>query len=361
MGVWQNGSGWVAEFTHKGTRHRSPTIPDKTQADIWLLKARAAVKEGNLPPPSSTGTSSPASRLLSHALAEAYLQRWQDGKRGEETYHLGEIVVEALSDPPLASVDKDTVADLVAQLRSTGQANGTINRKLSTLSVMLKVAEDKGWVDRSPKVPRLREAKGRVSVFSKAQEKAILMYFQAYDKDAYDIAVCLFDCGARKSNVLGIRWDTNVVDGKLRFYPDETKCENQIVIPMTPRVKAIMDARAGHGDGPFLHVTSTQFRYRWDKMRESLGKTSDPEFIPHTCRHTFITRLLEGGVGELTVQRLAGHQDLATTQRYTHFSSPHLEEAIGVLGKGGYNGGPMAPYGNPGKDMGKHPQKHRHS
>lgn len=360
MGIWKNGSGYVAEFTHKGTRYRSSTVSDQNQAEVWLLKTKAAVKEG-LPPPTTTPKGAHTSPTLSQALDEAYTQHWQDGKRGEETYHLGELVVSALSDPILTSIDQKVVEGLVAELRSTGQANGTINRKLSTLSVMLKVAEEKGWVTSPPKIPRLREAKGRVSVFSKAQEKAILSYFAGYDQDAHDITVCLFDCGARKANVLGIRWDENVVEDKLRFYPDGTKGENHIVVPMTPRVKGIMDHRAGKGEGPFLHVTPTQFRYRWDKMREALGRTNDPEFIPHTCRHTFITRLLEGGVGELTVQRLAGHQDLSTTQRYTHFSSPHLESAIAVLGNDGYTSGSMGDYGKSKTDMGKHPQKHRHS
>lgn len=65
--------------------------------------------------------------------------------------------------------------------------------------------------------------------------------------------------------------------------------------------------------------------------------------------------------GELTVQRLAGHKDLATTQRYTHFSDPHLEDAIATLSKDEYTSGPMGDYGNSRVDMGKHPQKHRHS
>lgn len=37
---------------------------------------------------------------------------------------------------------------------------------------------------------------------------------------------------------------------------------------------------------------------------------------PHDLRRTFITRLLEGGIDVLTVQRLAGHADPRTTSRY---------------------------------------------
>ena len=56
-----------------------------------------------------------------------------------------------------------------------------------------------------------------------------------------------------------------------------------------------------------------------------------PDFVIHSLRHTYLTRLGLAGVGAFTIMRLAGHSSITVSQRYVHPTPQSMEDAVAKL------------------------------
>jgi integrase len=86
----------------------------------------------------------------------------------------------------------------------------------------------------------------------------------------------------------------------------------RVGIPRRPR--RAQDRITGLITRHHLHEAGVQRAVKLAAARTGIPKT----ISPHTFRHSFATHLLENGYDIRTVQDLLGHEDLRTTQIYTH-------------------------------------------
>jgi len=78
------------------------------------------------------------------------------------------------------------------------------------------------------------------------------------------------------------------------------------------------EERGGFGDTARLLLNITLSR---------IGPMSSPPLFV-SCTKTFASRLVMNGVPLRTVQKLLGHKTIAMTERYSHMSDDHMDDAV---------------------------------
>ena len=155
------------------------------------------------------------------------------------------------------------------------------------------------------------------------------------EKRDYAILMLFLNCGIRRSELVGLNL-TDVYEERIRvvgkgnkerFVYFGTACRKAIDAYLPERNKQVLtDNRAlfGSRDNNRISVTAVHRLVKKALLKAGLDST---QFSAHKLRHTAATMMLSGGVDVKTVQEVLGHENLNTTQIYTHIESTELKIA----------------------------------
>ena len=239
----------------------------------------------------------------------------------------------------LTQVEKPMVKSYIVRMKEEGLVNRSINRKISTLRTFYKYCLRENLMEKSPMtgIKALKLPKTLVKFVSEGDINKVSFGDEADFPTCRDrlLFELLYQTGMRQAELRGLQ-DGDVdrigmllkVHGKRnkdRFVPLSREMVNMIAQYQTLR-DATFPTKA---DNLMLNDRGEAMTpsFVYNKVHHMLeGVTTLKQKSPHVLRHTFATHLLDEGASLVAIQKLLGHEDLATTQIYAHNTIEQLKK-----------------------------------
>jgi integrase len=237
----------------------------------------------------------------------------------------------------IADVRFEDIDALHRKITSTGSTYAA-NRCVAVLSKMFNLAvrwrmrpdnPAKG-IERNTEFHRRRYLSGDELV---ALTKALAKHF---DKGAADAIRLLLLTGARRGEVLAMRW-ADVADGVWSKLPSSTKQKDHHQVPLSaPAQQLLAEIRKRQRPrAPFVFPGDGATGHRVELKRDwaALCKAAGIEGLRiHDLRHSYASQAISGGASLALVGALLGHSNPITTSRYAHLMRDPLKEATERVG-----------------------------
>jgi putative integrase/recombinase xerD len=242
-------------------------------------------------------------------------------------------------------LDYPRLQHFVSTLYDLGISPNSISRIISGVKSFGRYLLLEGYLDTDPaallEVPR----KGRYLPTVLSTEEVDCMIEACGQKGGVEgarnraIIEVLFSCGLRVSELCQLRFsDVFLDEGYLRVLGKGSK---QRLVPLSPSAIQELTTYLTHPDRPKAKRGQEDYIFL-SRIGKAISRITVFVFIkeaaqaagvkktisPHTFRHSFATALLEGGANLQAIQLLLGHEDVGTTEIYTHIDRTRLREQI---------------------------------
>lgn len=237
-------------------------------------------------------------------------------------------------------IKRDDIVKFIEYLSKSRNAK-TVNRYIVSIRNYFKFLTKKGLIKEDPcmDIKGLKTPKTVPRVLSEEDIDKLLDITcrNAFDYRNKTMLELMYSSGLRVSELLNL--EVNDIDFDMNIVRCFGKGSKERIVPISDIATTYLhDYIYVYRNTLLKHkVTNTLFlNSRGDKLTRqgffkilkqlTLEKGINKDISPHTIRHSFATHLINHGADLRSVQIMLGHEDVKTTQIYTHVSNNYILE-----------------------------------
>lgn len=368
-------------------RHAGRHIGSKTEAVTLAESIRVAIKAGTFVVPTERATSQSTGEAKTGLTFEEFGRlfvrgfsrdrgkaSWDDDERMVRTVMAFEPVPgRRLGERLLGEVSEHDIEEFIRHLVAKGRAVSTRNHNVQLLRSMSRWAIRKGYrsapfASADSDVIRRRKEMPRRRRLQPGEEDALL---KAATPHVRQLIIAALETCCRQGELLSLQWgDVSLDRGEITLKAQKTKTREHRVIPISQRLRGVLEMARTGPDGEDLPPTAFVFgneigerqlkiKRAWQttvlkahghqpvwirRTKVGPGEPCGPRLSPasqavykginlhfHDLRHEAGSRLLEAGWPVHHVQHMLGHANLSQTSTYLNPTAIGLQESMRKL------------------------------
>lgn len=237
-----------------------------------------------------------------------------------------------------SQIDEDMIAQFIVKRQNDGLSNGSVNRELSSLKTILRMAYPKK-IPAIPKIKMLKESAPRQGFI---ERETFWMLYKSLPEYLQTPVLFAYEFGWRREEIFGLKWDRiNMTEGSVRIERFETKGgearEAYFSNILKQKINELWLMRKLYRSNyVFLREGDRiqDFRWQWDKAIKAIGK---PNLLFHDLRRTAVRNMIRAGIPERVAMMISGHRTSSIFARYDITSGRDLKEAAQKISNYNYD------------------------
>jgi integrase len=324
---------WYADYVENGSRVRE-VVKDAQGRGEAILHLQQRVSEAFA---NARGLERSKAHVRFSEFADCYIRDYaKTNKRSWENdlSCLRANLIPEFGNLSLTEITAQLIEKYRAKRLDAKIAKSSVNREMALLKKMYSLAIDWGFAHLNPvkKIKFFSEKDNlKERILKKDEEARLLTTCVAHLQPVLIVAL---NTGMRLGEILGMKW-CQVDLRRLQIRVERTKSGSIRHIPINEKLSSILGAlKAKVGVGEFVFPNDKTGRPLTTVKRgfmTACRKAGIKDLRFHDLRHTFASRLVEGGADLITVKELLGHSSVKITERYTHPSQSLKRSAVESL------------------------------